>query len=388
MMSINYDQIHPQIKQAGAVIVKRRAERNRQTTQLRSVFDSLAGRDDLDTRLQDMILQSKERRCAVPLTEPVVSVISVRDSPLPRLRVLACDGSQINPNRHDELTFSLINTTVFSLLTQSSEPPLIFTETNLLDFNEESEDEMNTEDIIALKRDTAEKTHLAKIAVNCTSDTPIIAISDGPLELFNQVQSYSGEKKLLREYEAAMRKLAERDIIAAGYIDRPRANLVVRMIDLLNASFHEDANGRKLKFPLACDADLFSLLLAPGERSAVFEIHSPSNDKAETDMKICCFYLNVGRGGRPMIARVEIPARIASQPSRIDLLHSCLLAQNAMLSTHPYPYVLHRAHECAVVSFIEKDQIKNLLMRELLFRGEIVPEKSNKQFSKDAAKIR
>ena len=30
---------------------------------------------------------------------------------------------------------------MFSLLTQSSEPPLIFTETNLLDFNEEWTDE-------------------------------------------------------------------------------------------------------------------------------------------------------------------------------------------------------------------------------------------------------
>ncbi|MBQ6502386.1 MAG: hypothetical protein IJI57_00560, partial [Flexilinea sp.] len=69
-----------------------------------------------------------------------------------------------------------------------------------------------------------------------------------------------------------------------------------------------------------------------------------------------------------------------------DLLHAVLIQQCSILSGHPYPFILHRAHESAVVTLAEKEEIKNLLLREMALNGLTPPEKSNKQIAKDLIK--
>ena len=57
-----------------------------------------------------------------------------------------------------------------------------------------------------------------------------------------------------------------------------------------------------------------------------------------------------------------------------------------MLGSRPYPYLLHRAHETAVVTLEEKDQVTQMIALELCRRGLPQDEESQKQAMKELAK--
>lgn len=65
------------------------------------------------------------------------------------------------------------------------------------------------------------------------------------------------------------------------------------------------------------------------------------------------------------------------------MLHAVLVAQCRMMGAKPYPYLLHRAHETAVVSNEERQQVEQMLMRELRSQGSETDEGSYKQSAKD-----
>ena len=138
----------------------------------------------------------------------------------------------------------------------------------------------------------------------------------------------------------------------------------------------------KERYPLQglTDRDIYLELLEPGERSGMFAIHSPSAALYRDEITLHFFYLNVGRGG---LARVEIPAWVAGSPEKLDGLHAALIEQCRIMGPRPYPYLLHRAHEVAVVSLQEKQQVTEMIARELRQRGVPVGERSYKQSAKD-----
>jgi hypothetical protein len=56
---------------------------------------------------------------------------------------------------------------------------------------------------------------------------------------------------------------------------------------------------------------------------------------------------------------------VAEDKKKLETLHAVLIEQCNMMGAKPYPYLLHRAHETAVVRREEKDQIEQLLAMEL-----------------------
>jgi hypothetical protein len=383
-MPINYEQLKPQIQKAGEKIGFQTKECRNQENNAFEKIGLLAGELDLAERLKKILTGKTDQRCAIPGTQLINDSFPLETVPAVSVNILAADGSQINPDRHDEISFGLINTAVFVYRSHSSENPRIITETTLLNPEDfELRDTYLNEDQIALKRDVAEREMLAREACLIGNESPVIALTDGPLELFNLRQSLKEQKPLIDQYEASLEQLAAAGVIAAGYIDRPQADLVIRMLDLLLQLPDENQTSRHSYFPLVCDSDLFSLVLKPGERSAIFELNSKSNREMNDRTKLSFFYLNTGRENEPVIIRVEIPAWVAGDEKAVKLLHACLMEQNRILGTKPYPYVLHRAHECAVVPLQEKERIKDLLLRELVAQGERISGKSNKQTMKD-----
>ena len=116
-------------------------------------------------------------------------------------------------------------------------------------------------------------------------------------------------------------------------------------------------------------------------------MNSRLNRELNEDLRLCFFYMNIGRPGHPYISRVELPAWAAADSVIPDLLHAVLIEQCRVLGGHPYPFILHRAHECAVVTFTEKEEIKRMLIREMTVNGLTPPEKSNKQIAKDLVQV-
>jgi hypothetical protein len=188
----------------------------------------------------------------------------------------------------------------------------------------------------------------------------------------------------MSQYLQALNQLAEMEAITAGYVDKPAANLVVRLLEAARAAPEDLANIRRYQ-PLrgVTDKVLFRDLLAPGERSAVFALQSQSAKSYPGPLALHFFYLNVGRLGRPWLARVEIPAWVAEKPQALDTLHAVLIDQCQIMGTRPYPYLLHRAHETAVVSLDERDQVTQMISMELRQRGVSIEGPSHKQSAKD-----
>ena len=81
--------------------------------------------------------------------------------------------------------------------------------------------------------------------------------------------------------------------------------------------------------------------------------------------------------------RVEIPRWVADDPEKLNLLHAALVEQCRIMGSKPYPYLLHRAHEVAVVTREEKFQVEQMLMQELRRQDEETDDGSYKQSAKD-----
>jgi hypothetical protein len=79
---------------------------------------------------------------------------------------------------------------------------------------------------------------------------------------------------------------------------------------------------------------------------------------------------------------VEIPRWVADDPEQLNLLHAALVEQCRMMGSKPYPYLLHRAHEVAVVKQEEKYQVEQMLAQELRRLDEEMDDGSYKQSAK------
>jgi hypothetical protein len=124
-------------------------------------------------------------------------------------------------------------------------------------------------------------------------------------------------------------------------------------------------------------------LLGPGERSAVCAIQTHSEKDYRGVLSLHFFYLNVGTQGHPWPVRVEIPRWVADDPEKLNLLHAALVEQCRIMGSRPYPYLLHRAHEVAVVKQEEKYQVEQMLAQELRRQDEAMDDGSYKQSAKD-----
>jgi hypothetical protein len=179
-------------------------------------------------------------------------------------------------------------------------------------------------------------------------------------------------------------QLQSRDVTVAGYVDKPGADLVIRLLELTLLDVEQMKEVRK-QHPLrgVTDRWLFNGILKSRERSAVFALQSSSRLRYTGSLSLHFFYLNVGGEKHPSIVRVEIPEWVAKDDAKLESLHSTLIQQCQVMGARPYPYILHRAHEIAVVSFEEKKQIEQMIQQMQLNNQEPLDEISSKQSAKN-----
>ena len=394
-MALDFQQVYTKIKEIGATVQQRRKTLEERRAAARVLLNLHA--DDLEAlraRVEAVKAVDPAVRCALPFKEHLDAHIPSPGLP-PNAILIAADGSQINPDRHGSIQFGLINVGAIILQLNSGNTPLIRTESELL-FDDElftANGSPLTDGIVALRRDLKERTKLYDLAAEFDGDdTPIITVTDGPIELWGAKdgEDAGAFQEILKTYKSVLSRLQERNVVTAGYVDKPGADLLVRLLELAEIP-QEQMEKLREYHPLrgVHDRWLFGYqnrdfqLLAPGERSAVFTLQS----KAEKDYKgvlaLHFFYLNTGSEGHPWPVRVEIPRWVADDSARLGMLHAVLVAQCRMLGARPYPYLLHRAHETAVVSHDERDQVEQMLLRELREQGGEIDEGSNKQSAKD-----
>ncbi len=391
-MPINYQAVRQKILEIGASAPERWAYRQSLLKDALAVLSkSQMDIDELKAKVERVAAQNPSLRCAKPAHEHLT--FSAPPPALPeKACLLAIDGSQVSPSRHDQVEFGLINLGFITLpfgglgeIQEGIESLLLFDEELLTErgrINEQS---------ISLRRDLGERRHLAELAK--TLPQPLFTFTDGPLELWfgpesqaedsnpDAVQESSPIKRTRDQYIAALGQLHESGACTAGYIDKPGSDLVLRLLEIVETDASTiTRNWRGGKFRPLRDIDLFRDLLQPGERSAVFALHSHPTKAYAGPVALHFFYLNVGRSENPWLARIEIPRWVVDDGQMLDHLHALLLHECAKLGTRAYPYILHRSHEIAVVKMEEKKQLEQMLSQTL---GSFGPG-TNKQGLKDS----
>ncbi|NPV55757.1 MAG: DNA double-strand break repair nuclease NurA [Anaerolineae bacterium] len=380
-MPVNFQHIQGQIREMGAQLPQRLEKLEQRRLEARRLFeDYAADLDGLGQRLAQALQTNQNLRCAIPALERLDFAHTPVDAPLPRV-ILAADGSQVNPDRHAAVEFGVINIGVFRMVLADDAVPSERVESRLLGDQELYTDQgMIGEEVVALMRDYEERAALLRLAKD--EAAPVVTLTDGPLELFREPRSQQRYQEYFQKYLGTLQDMASHRILCAGYVDRPRADLLVRLLELAHPLYKPEINGAR---PLRgiSDALLFQDVLQPGQRSAVFGIQSRSAASFTGEIALHFFYLNLGRPDMPAMARVEIPAWLAADAAQLDLLHAVIASQSAQLGARPYPYVLHRAHEIAVVTYDEHRQLESMIQYEMMRNGIPLQTSSHKQFHKD-----
>jgi hypothetical protein len=388
-MSLDFLQVSQQVKQLGEKALAHQHDLKIRLAETRALLEGSATEiEQLQHKVQEAVrTYDQTLRCALPVKEALNSHFSL--PPMPdQVTVIAADGSQIFADRHAEVEYCLVNTGAIWMRYGSSEAPVTSIQSQLI-YAEQLEG--MTDDRLSLQRDLAERARLLELASQVP--TPVITITDGPLELWTttlEEGKVAGEfKRSLDIYLDVLHKLHELNITTAGYVDKPGADLVVRLLEVAKAEPGDLPAMRKYHpFKGVTDRELYRDLLQPGERSAIFGIQSRSSKPYQGELGLHFFYLNVGKTGHPSLARVEIPAWVVEDRSMLDNLHAVLVNQCRMIGARAYPYLLHRAHETAVVNLEDKEQVTQMIIHELQKRGLEVAGISAKQYNKDVSGIR
>jgi hypothetical protein len=394
-MTVNFQEVRNQVQALGVDAPERFRKRQALQQNAFHLLEQYANESVLLCQKVEQVVETWDPnlRCALPLQEALTAHHSLPHLPGEAV-ILAADGSQILPDRHAQVEFCLINVGAIQMHLRDNgiQPvPQIFIKSRLM-YDQElfTEDGKITDARLALMRDLAERKLLAQQAEiflrTNASQMPLITFTDGTLELWGstEAENVSTFQKSLEDYLGVLSRLHDLGVTTAGYVDKPSADLIVR---LLEVAMLDEAGLAEIKkrYPLrgVTDFDLFCELLSQGERSAVFALQSHSSRQYSGILRLHFFYLNIGRPDHPWIARVEIPAWVAQDASRLAHLHATLVEQCQMMGQRPYPYLLHRAHETACVSLPEKEQVEAMITQELYRQGVKVGEVSYKQTAKE-----
>ena len=387
-MPINYQEVFAQIQSIGAGAKERRKKKEEAQAQARELLATFASQlDALRAKVDSAKAIDANVRCAYPLDENLDSSFDVQPAPVtPTL--IAADGSQINPDRHASVQFGLVNVGAITMKLNSGEAPQIATESDLLFGDDLLPNGIPmSEGMVALKRDLAERIKLDELSKRIKGE--VVTFTDGPIELWGaKGEDPNSYEDFIKKYLTILSRLQTRGVVTAGYVDKPSADLVVRLLEIMMADNDQIQKLREFH-PLRAVSDRWLFgekenpLLKPGHRSAVFKIQSSSEKQYTGVLTLHFFYLNVGADGHPWPVRVEIPKWVAEDKEKLNLLHAVLVEQCKMMGNRPYPYLLHRAHETAVVKGEEKQQIEQMLTIELRKNNEDVEDGSYKQSAKD-----
>ncbi len=299
--------------------------------------------------------------------------------------VLATDGSQIAPSRHEIAYCYLINIGRVAIHYDSGIYPLL---DNIPEVFYKTEDlykarqwGIQTEQWMTFKRTVTENVALANLAMETRSqiltnvyELPMLAFTDGALIHWEFDDIPAGARsQLLPDILAAWDKLKEQKIPLAGYISAPRAAEATNFLRLQLCPFEQPdctthCASKPLEFspcsqlqPLR-DGALWNRLLKVGECSPLWKSHAKIlQEYGEHQIYFC--YLHVGTE----IARIEMPAWTALDLELRSQALTIILAQ--VQKGYGYPVALAEAHNQAVVTISDRRRFFAILEQQMVKSG-------------------
>ena len=242
-MTLDFQKVYNEIQKIGATAKdSERALEERQDKAI-GLFREFANQPEFLRHLVEKALEVDPGiRCALPLTQNLDASHDEPASP-EKVTLIAADGSQIAPNRHDQILFGLLNVGAIMLQIPQGLSPKTNISSHLLFGNELYEKgNLLSDGIIALRRDLLERSKLDELATSFEEPgRPIVTFTDGPVELWGGSESEDAAAfhKSRDEYKGVLSRLQSRGVITAGYVDKPSANLVIRLLELVGSTSDE-----------------------------------------------------------------------------------------------------------------------------------------------------
>ncbi|HRR09991.1 MAG TPA: DNA double-strand break repair nuclease NurA [Rhodothermales bacterium] len=294
--------------------------------------------------------------------------------------VAATDGSQVFPDHHIEPACYLLQVSHIAFQYGTHERALMRAHAELRYRDQDAaefgymEDSIKA-DWVSAVRDVRELTALFQLALGVqVADRPILALSDGTLIrwMLSELKNEALQKAVLDRYRAVLTQFREAAIPVASYISQPNTTEVRNLLARLG----------RVSLDALTDRHVFSQVLQPGERSALYASASHVLKTYGPEQQIVFFYVHVkGRGGISEVARVELPFWVMQHPQWLDLIHAVVLDQAE--KGNGYPIALAEAHEKAVIRQHEKDFFFRMLDKQLLEVGLGHLVTSRKQIAKN-----
>ena len=372
--------------QVGDMIARLKAGSAERQAHLKRALDVVHDKNINLDHLKNKIIASRTTWLVAGLTDGLAHHYPAPPLP-PEFTVMASDGSHIDVDRHKSTRCYLINIGV-AVLHYGASPgarlesfPRLYSDDADLVITSgggKVREQPIEGALLGVKRSVEECRKLVELASELPPDSTALALIDGTLILWSlegfpefvvEALLNNGFLPCLDE----LRKLSKgRKLALASYISFPRSTDVVNALRLALCP-HEPADCDRYcsggdpvsstgpaPYPSterACDVvsgvqdrALFSNLLSPGERSALFISGSSIVEKRYGAHGIYFFYLRVD----DEIARVEVPQWVAMDESLLGLVHALVLDQ--CQRGQGYPVALSEAHEQAVVTAADKEE--------------------------------
>ncbi len=339
---------------------------------------------------------------------PYGEVCSLPNRPA-RVTVIAADGSQIFPDRHEVANCYLINIGYVVLHYGSGERAVMASEPTLYYKEEELYQEWEgkrstvTRELVGYRRNAMELGKVVALSEEARAEgRTAVGLTDGTLILWMlEGKPPSVRSKILQETLEGLEILKSNRVPIAGYISDPGSADVLNGLrvglcpenppDCDRCPWKAIEGQESLNFgedpvTVPCEAIegvtddiLFARNLKTGERSGVFQSTSKILNEYGPH-RICFFYVHTGWE----IGRVEIPQWVADDPELLDLVHAVVCDQAT--KGRGYPVVLSESHERAVVRGVDRDIFFKFL-KDSYVKNEVKAEISIKSLKKLAAEV-
>jgi hypothetical protein len=380
-VALELNKLTYQVGQMGQVMAARQSDHARRTADARAALrDHALVTPELRSKISAARQADESWRGADPLGEHLDERHVPTGEPVPAT-LMAVDGSQVYPNRHDIAPYFLINVGSIVLRQGSGQAPTVDSHPEVFYEDADLYDEAGRPrdpEYVNSQRDRREIEAVAglaeaeRAALGGDLDRLLVALVDGPLLLWTPQRI--SDREVSREVSHFTRQLARlrrARAVPFGYVDRPSSANILRTLELADVPSEEITRDKVRAGPFRQLTDrLLFANLAPNERTGLFASTTELNDRyAAEKHRITFFYVNVAQ--RPgedsaVIARVELPAWAADDPDLLDLAQHAVSADCQLTG---FPYVLARAHELAVVSHAERGQFEEMLGQFMLRNG-------------------
>jgi hypothetical protein len=413
VVALELNKLTWQVGQMGQVMAHRQRDHQDRINRARA---ALAEHAEVTPELRAKIRAARASDESWRGAEPLAERLDVRrrpDGPAQAVTLLAVDGSQIYPNRHDIAPYFLINIGTIVLRQGTGQAPTVDSRPTIYfdddDLYNDAGHLCRTEDVNA-ERARQELDSLVSLAeaereaLGGDLARPILALTDGPLLPWQSQRRRSrpgetGPDPDFTHFVEQIDRLCALHVIPVGYVDRPNSANLLRTLELTRLDL-ESIDRRAVRhgdYRLLTDRLLLADL-EPNERTGVFVSTSEQNERLQQvhgeqgGYRIGFFYINAARAAeahqrqRPAIGRVELPTWewLTDDPAMLDLVQQALYSDADLTR---YPYTLARAHELAVVGSFERSNLETML-QQAMWRNDMVPLTSDKEANKHSTRHR